>query len=199
MRRVLLAAVACAATLVHAEDDWGFAAAAYWNAPREGDGYASAIVTADRAALHLEGRANYEAIHAQSLFIGWSFEFGEQVKVMVRPIAGFVGNSLRGPIAGFEASASAGKWDYYIETEYVHDQGDKSASYTYAWSELGFRPVEPLRIGIVGQRTRIYGGDRDYQGGGLAQLTLGKATLGAYWFNPASSNQVVIVSLGASF
>ncbi len=204
--RTLLAIAAIAASAAHAQvhggapqPEWEFAAAAYWNAPREGDVYASAIATADRGALHLEGRANYEAIHAQSLFLGWSFEFGEEVKVMARPIVGFVGHSLRGPIAGFEASAAAGRWDYYVEAEYVRDQSDKSASYTYAWSEIGFRPVESLRLGIFGQRTRIYGGDRDYQGGGLAQLTYGKATLSAYWFNPGSSDQVVIVSLGASF
>ena len=205
--RKLLAIAAFAASAANAQGhphepaqpEWEFAATAYWNAPRDGDAYASAIVSADRGALHLEGRANYEAIHAQSLFLGWSFEFGKEVKVMARPIVGFVGHSLRGPIAGFEASVEAGRWDYYVEAEYVRDQSDKSASYTYAWSELGFRPVEPLRLGIVGQRTRIYGGDRDYQGGGLAQLTYGKVTLSAYWFNPGSSDQVVIVSLGASF
>jgi len=205
--RTLLAIAAFAASAAHAQGhphgeakpEWEFAAAAYWNAPRDGDAYASAIASADRGALHLEGRANYEAIHAQSLFLGWSFEFGKEVKVMARPIVGLVGHSLRGPIAGFEASVEAGRWDYYVEAEYVRDRSDKSASYTYAWSELGFRPVEPLRLGIVGQRTRIYGGDRDYQGGGLAQFTYGKATLSAYWFNPGSSDQVVIVSLGASF
>jgi len=205
--RTLLAIAAFAASAAQAQGnphgqaqpEWEFAGAAYWNAPRDGDAYASAIVSADRGALHLEGRANYEAIHAQSLFLGWSLEFGKEVKVMARPIVGLVGHSLRGPIAGFEASAEAGRWDYYVEAEYVRDRGDKSSSYTYAWSELGFRPVEALRLGIVGQRTRIYGGDRDYQGGGLAQFTYGKATLSAYWFNPGSSDQVVIVSLGASF
>ena len=194
-----VAIVACAAGLAHAQDEWSFAATGYWNAPREASSYASAIVSADRGALHLEGRANYEAIHAQSLFVGWTFEAGGEIKVMFRPIAGFVGHSLRGPIAGFEASLGSGRWDYYIEAEYVHDREDHAASYAYAWSELGFRPAEPLRVGLVGQRTRIYGGDRNYQGGGFAQLTYGKATLGTYWFNPGSSSQVVIVSLGAAF
>ena len=191
---------ACGLSLAHAEEaEWSFAATAYWNSPRGSDAYASGIATVDRGALHLEGRANYEAIHAQSLFLGWTFEFGEKVKVMARPIVGVVGHSLRGPIAGFEASAAAGKIDYYIEAEWVRDDSDRQGSYAYAWSELAFRPLEALRIGLVGQRTRTYGNDRDYQVGGLAQYTWNKLTLGAYWFNPGTSDQVVIVSLGAAF
>lgn len=200
MRRFLAALAACAAPLANgAEAEWEFNATGYWNMPRGGDDYASVIVIASRGPLHLEGRANYEAIHAQSLFVGWTFEFGETVKVAARPIVGLVGHSLRGPIGGFEATIAAGKFDYYIEAEHVHSRSEGVTSYTYAWSELGFRPVEPVRLGIVGQRTRIHGGDRDYLGGGFAQITYGKATLGAYWFNPGSSDQVVIVSLGASF
>jgi len=198
----VLAIAFCAIPLVASAADepaWEFNVTGYWNAPKEGDSYASGIAVASRGALHLEARANYEAIHAQSLFVGWTFEAGETVKLEFRPILGFVGHALRGPIGGFEASLSAGKWDYYVEVEHVHSRTEGTDSYTYAWSELAFRPVEPLRLGIVGQRTRVRGADRDYVGGGFAQLTHGKLTLGAYWFNPGSSDQVVIVSLGASF
>jgi len=199
--RLLAAAAACACFVAHAgEPAWEFSTTAYWNAPREGDGYASFIGIASRGALHLEARANYEAIHAQSLLIGWTFEMGDEVKLEARPIAGIVGHSLRGGIWGLEASLSGRrKWDYYIEVERVNSRTQGTDDYTYAWSELGFRPVEPLRLGIVGQRTRIHGSGHDYLGGGFAQYTYGKVTLGAYWFNPGSSEQVVIVSLGAAF
>ena len=198
--RLLAALAACACACAHAEEPaWEFNVTGYWNAPKEGDGYASGIAIASRGALHLEARANYESIHAQSLFVGWTFEAGEKVKLEFRPIVGVVGHSLRGPIGGFEASLSAGKWDYYVEAEHVHSRTEGTDSYTYAWSELGWRPIEALRLGIVGQRTRIHGADRDYLGGGLVQYTWGKVTLGTYWFNPGSSGQVVIVSLGAAF
>jgi hypothetical protein len=198
--RLLAAVAACAAALGHAaENEWEFLATGYWNAPRGGDAYASGIVTAGHGALHLEARANYEAVHSQSAFIGWTFSFGDAVKVEATPIVGFAGNALRGPIAGVEASIAAGKFDYYIEAEYVRDRSAREASYTYAWSEFGYRPVEALRLGLAVQRTRIYGGDRDFQTGPFAQFSWGKATLGAYLFNPGSSEQVVIVSLGAAF
>ena len=198
--RLVAALAACAGLCAHADGaPWEFNVTGYWNAPKGGDPYASGIAIATRGALHLEARANYEAIHAQSIFVGWTFEAGDTVKLEARPIVGLVGHSLRGPIAGFEAAVSAGKWDYYVEAEHVHSRTRGTESYTYAWSELGWRPIEPLRLGIVGQRTRIHGGDRDYVGGGLAQFSWGKVTLGTYWFNPGSSSRVVIVSLSAAF
>ena len=72
-------------------------------------------------------------------------------------------------------------------------------SYFYAWSELGFRPVEWLRFGLAAQRTRAYGGERDIQRGPFAQLTWRRFTLGGFWFNPGSKDQVFVASIGAAF
>ena len=72
-------------------------------------------------------------------------------------------------------------------------------SYTYAWSELGWRPVAWLRVGLAGQRTNTYGGDRSFQRGPFAQFTWGAVTLGGYWFNPGSSAQIFVGSLGVAF
>ena len=178
---------------------WEFAATGYWNAPKGDDAFASGIFAADRGALHLEARANYEAVHAQSAFVGWTFSWGEKVKLEATPIAGAVAGSARGPIAGIEATFSAGAFDYYLEAEHVSPRNEDESSYNYAWTELGWRPSEWLRLGAVGQHTRIYGGDRETQRGGFFQLAHGNTTLGAYWFNPGSSDQVVIVALGAAF
>jgi hypothetical protein len=43
--------------------------------------------------------------------------------------------------------------------------------------------VDWLRIGIAGQRTRIYGDAREFQRGPFAQLTHGPITVGGDWFN----------------
>jgi hypothetical protein len=180
---------------------WEFAATGYWNSIKGGDSYASGIFAADRGALHLEGRANYEAVHAQSLFAGWTFSAGKEegVSLEFTPIVGGVTGAVRGPIAGFEATIAAGKVDFYVEAEYVRDREAKEGSYTYAWSELGYTPVEWLRMGLVGQRTRAYGGDREFQRGGFVQGSWGKVTAAIYWFNPGSSDQVVIGSVGVAF
>jgi len=64
---------------------------------------------------------------------------------------------------------------------------------------LGVQTAEWLQLGVVGQRTRAYGGDRDFQRGPFAELTFGPVTIGGYWFNPGSSEQVVVASIGATF
>ena len=81
------------------------------------------------------------------------------------------------------------------------DQSDREASYTYAWTQLGYRPksAQWSNFGIAAQRTRIYGGEREIQRGPFLELTHGKFTFGGYWFNPGSSQQVVIASVAVSF
>ena len=72
-----------------------------------------------------------------------------------------------------------GRFDLYVEAEYVHDSHDNSSSYLYSWNELGFKPVDWLRLGIAGQRTRIYGGERNIQRGPFADFTIGKFRIAA--------------------
>ncbi|SDD45894.1 hypothetical protein SAMN05216345_109115 [Cupriavidus sp. YR651] len=177
---------------------WSFLATGFWNMPRQEGSYGSGIFAADHGQLHLEARVNYEAIHAQSGFVGWSFSGGETFQYKVTPIVGFVAGSAHGPIAGMEASLAVGKFDYYIEAEYLPGTGT-TTPYTYAWNELAYRPVPWLRFGFVAQRTRIYGGEREFQRGGLLQLTFGKVTGSVYWFNPKSQEQVVIAALTVAF
>ena len=102
-------------------------------------------------------------------------------------------------VPGLEATVTWRKLDFYVEAEYVRDNHERTGSYFYAWSELGFRPVEWLRAGIAGQRTKVYGGERDIQRGPFVQVTWGPVTFGGYWFNPGSSAQVFVGMIGAAF
>jgi len=104
----------------------------------------------------------------------------------------------RGPLH-LEASVAWKQFDFYIEAEYVRDSNQRTDSYFYAWSELGFRPVDWLRVGIAGQRTRTYSNERDIQRGAFAQVTWGPVTIGGYWFNPGSIDRVFVGMIGATF
>jgi hypothetical protein len=202
MRRAALAVYAAVfAITAHAEDNpapgWEFNASGYWNVPRGEDAFATGVFIAKRGALHLEARANYEAVHAQSAFVGWNFSWGKEVTLEATPIVGGVTGTARGPIVGIEATVSAGKFDWYIEAEHVRDRVD--GHFNYAWTELGYRPVEWLRLGLVGQHTRVYGSDRTVERGPFVQVTYGKVTLGGYWFNPGASDQVAVAMLAVGF
>jgi len=149
--------------------------------------------------LHLEARYNYESIGARSAFVGWTFSGGDTVAWEVTPLLGGAWGSVHAFVPAVEASLSWRQFDFYVEAEAVRDQREHSDSYFYAWSELGYRPVEWLRVGLVAQRTRAYGGERDIQRGPFAQLTWRRVTLGGFWFNPGAKDQVFVASLGVAF
>jgi len=178
---------------------WEFAVTAYPTDIRGGDQYTSGIAAADRGPLHLEARYSYEAVGARSAFVGWTFSGGDTVTWELTPIIGGAWRAIHATIPGVEASVAFGRFDVYVEAEYVHDHAHHTDNYIYAWSELGFKPQEWLRIGVVGQHTRAYGGDRDVQRGPFAQVSWGPATLGAYWFNPGAHDQIVMGSIGLAF
>ena len=210
-RTVAAVAAALACTAVGAEEaagrraappdkpSWEFALTAYPTNVRGGDNYTSGIGVADRGPLHLEARYNYESIGARSAFVGWTFSGGDAITWEVTPLLGGAWGSLHAFIPAAEVSVAWRQFDFYIEAEAVRDQRQQSDSYFYAWSELGFRPAEWLRFGLVAQRTRAYGGERDIQRGPFAQLTWRRVTLGGFWFNPGSKDQVFIAALGVAF
>jgi len=204
-------AAALASTAVGAEEgagrraappekpSWEFALTAYPTDVRGGENYTSGIGVADRGPLHLEARYNYESIGARSAFVGWTFSGGDTIKWELTPLLGGAWGTVHAFVPAVEASVSWREFDFYIEAESVRDNHEHSDSYYYAWSELGYRPAEWLRFGLAAQRTRAYGGERDIQRGPFAQLTWNRVTLGGFWFNPGSKDQVFVASLGVAF
>ena len=174
-------------------------ATGYYYAMRDQPDFGVGVVALNRGPLRLEARYNYEARDAGSAFVGWKFAGGDELTFEVTPIVGALFGAARGFVPGVEASLAWGPFDAYIEAEYVRDLEQSSASYYYAWSELGWKPTDWLRVGVAGQRTRIVDTGRELQRGVFVQLIAGGATLGIYAFNPDSGSRYVIVSLGAQF
>lgn len=178
---------------------WEFEVTAYPTFVRGGDNFTSAVAAADHGALHLEARYNYESVGARSAFVGWTFSGGDETTWELTPIVGGAWGTTQAFVPGLEATVTHGRLDFYIEAEYVRDHHESSSSYLYAWSELGFQAAEWLRLGLAGQRTRAYGGARDVQRGPFAEFAVGGITIAGYWFNPGSSEQVAIASIGVTF
>jgi hypothetical protein len=171
----------------------------YYYAMRDQPDFGVGVATIDHGPLHFEGRYNYEVRDAGSAFVGWKFSGGETVTFEVTPIVGAMFGAGRGVIPGVEASVGWGPFDAYTEVEYVDDRAQEGGRYTYAWSELAWRPVEWLRVGVVGQRTRTVDTDRELQRGVFAQATWQQVTFSLYGFNPDSTARYVIGSVGVRF
>jgi len=166
--------------------------------PGEGD-FLLGIGTADKGALHLEARWNYEDRDTGSVLAGWNFSGGETFEWAVTPLAGVAAGDTDAVLGGVELSLAWKQLDYYLEGEAAYDLHDSSDNFVYGWSELGWMPVDWLRVGLVGQRTRVVDTGLDVQRGLMAQGIVGRFTFGADWFNPGSDDEFVVAIFEVSF
>jgi hypothetical protein len=196
---LVMAASPVAALAAEPDAAPSFAVTGYHYAMRDQPDFGVGVATIDHRQWHFEARYNYEVRNAGSAFVGWKFKGGETVTFEVTPIVGGLFGGARGVIPGVEASVAWGPFDAYIEAEYVNDRSQDSGSYYYAWSELAWKPVEWLRVGLVGQRTHTVDSDRDLQRGVFAQVTVQRLTFSVYGFNPDSSARYVVASVGVRF
>jgi len=141
------------------------------------------IVTADRTALHLEARYNYENLDTGSAFVGWNFAGDGEVDWSATPMFGLVFGETDGAAPGVETDLSWQALYLYIESEYVIDFNTSEANFLYAWIEATGSPTEWLRAGLVAQRTRAYETALDVQRGLMLEGTRAAWSLGVYWFN----------------
>ena len=178
---------------------WSVSASVYtYLLPDEGN-YAQPTLAADRDALHLEARYNYEALDTASAWAGYNFEGGQAITWAITPMLGGVFGDTTGIAPGYKGSLGWWKLELYSEGEYVFDTGESSDSFFYNWSELSIAPVEWLRAGVVTQRTRAYRSDRDIQRGLLVGVTYRQLDVTAYVLNPDESTPTAVIALVLGF
>ena len=114
-------------------------------------------------------------------------------------MAGGVVGDTRGVAPGYELTLSYGRFELYSEGEYVFDTDDSADSFFYDWAQLGYSPVEWLKVGLVSQRTRTYHTGLDVQRGLFAGFVYKSLTLSVYVFNPGWETPTVVTSLALSF
>ena len=168
---VMVLFVLFAGTAAMAESDekaWSYYASAYaYLLPGNDDDYLQPTFTADRGWLHLEARYNYEAPETGSLWAGYNFSVGEKVTFEATPMLAAVFGATTGVAPGYKATLSWTKLTFYSEGEYLFDTNESADSFFYAWSELSWSVADWCRLGVVGQRTKVYQTDRDIQRGVL--------------------------------
>ena len=149
--------------------------------------------------LHLEGRYNYEDRNTVSLWAGHRFKFGKEVTFVVVPMAGIVFGNTNGLAPGLETEIVYHKFDFYSESEYVFDFESKENNFFYLYSELALRPIQPLRTGIIAQRTKLFQTEHEVQRGLFAEDYFGRFRAGVFYFNPFDSDNFWIASFSVDF
>jgi hypothetical protein len=181
-----------------ADAEWAFSASAYMYFVPGDRSYAQPSFTADRSALHLEARYNYEDMRTASLWVGYNLAGGDELGWTLTPMFASVFGRSNGVAPGCRGSLSYWKLELYSEGEYLFDFGDAAASFFFNWSELTIAPLTWLRAGLVTQRTRAYATTRELQRGVLAGVSFGIASLTGYVLNPDDNRPIVIVAMSLS-
>lgn len=154
--------------------------------------YAQPTVSLDRDWLHLEGRVNYEDLSTGSAWAGYNFSVGHALTFEISPMVGAVFGDTTGVGLGYTGSLAWRNVDLSSETEFVFDAETSADNFLYTWSEIGWTPVSWLRTGLAVQRTKVYQTEFDIQRGVFAAVSLRRADISAYVFNPDASPTVVL-------
>jgi hypothetical protein len=149
-------------------------------------------VSLDRDWLHVEGRLNYEDLSTGSVWAGYNVSVGDAVTFEITPMMGAIFGDTTGLGVGYKGSVAWRNVDVSSETEFVFDTESSADNFLYTWSELGWTPVSWLRTGLAVQRTKVYQTEFDIQRGVFAAVSLRRAEVSAYLFNPDADPTVVI-------
>jgi hypothetical protein len=161
--------------------------------------YVDPVFSANRTWLHLEARYNDENLRTGSLWVGYNFETGKNLVLNVTPMIGGVFGRTTGIAPGCEASLSYRKVQLSISNEYVFDTTHKSGNFYNTWPQITYAPIDWLRVGLVGQRTRAFQTGLDVQRGFLVGVSRGKWESKAYVFNAGFTGPTVVLELGLTF
>jgi hypothetical protein len=201
-----LLSTAVLATAAHAQEHdatkarrWSASATAYqYLLPDDAD-FLLPLVTADRGALHLEGRYNYEEHQTASLWAGWTFSLERGFTLDLTPMAGAVFGHTNGVAPGVESDMTVGPVNWYAEAEQVFDLDDSANNFLYLWSELSVSPREWFRAGLVGQRLRTHETGLEVERGLLIGVSHAALDATLYAFNLGTDARFTVISLGVHF
>ncbi len=152
----LLAAPAAAQTTGGTGRAWQFTAYVdLYHEPGEAT-FLIPTLFADRGALHLEARYNYEDYDTGSLFAGRTFTFGSDTTYLkLTPMIGVFFGTSRGVAPAVEVEAGWRRLAWWLEAEYAVDPGDSANNFFYSWSELNWYVRDWLWVGASAQRMRL--------------------------------------------
>src|SRR5688572_21009960 len=157
------------------------------------------VFRADRKALHLEARYNYEDIETFSIWTGYNFYGGEEFTYAFIPMLGGVFGRTSGVGTGIEIALNYKGFELYSEGEYLFDSEAVENNFYYNWTDLTYSPKDWLWFGLSAQRTRLYDTDLDIQRGLLVGGGLKNWELTGYLYNIGFDDPFVLLTLSVSF
>jgi hypothetical protein len=85
------------------------------------------------------------------------------------------------------------------EGEFFGMPSDASGNFLYTWTELGYSPLDWLRVGVVAQNTRLYDRSHEYDPGFFAGAAFWHVDAGFYVFSPFVAERSYTLIFGIDF
>lgn len=157
------------------------------------------VFQADKNALHLEARYNYEDVETFSAWAGYNISGGNAFEYTLTPMIGGVVGLTNGIAPGLEITLGYKGFELYSEAEYLFDSASPENNFFYNWADFTYSPKDWLWFGISAQRTRLYETDLDIQRGLLAGAGLKQWELTTYLYNLGFDDPFLLITLSVSF
>ncbi|MBL7903115.1 MAG: hypothetical protein JNK73_14050 [Bacteroidia bacterium] len=157
------------------------------------------VVRADKGALHLEARYNYEDLNTFSAWAGYNISGGKKWEYTFTPMLGGVIGNSNGLAPGLEFTIAHKNFELYSESEYLFEFSDKTNNFFYNWTDLTYAPNDWLWFGLSGQRTRLYKTDLEIQRGFLLGGGFKNWEFTGYLYNLFFDEPFVIFTLSFSY
>lgn len=180
--------------------EWSFDASAFVFDPPDADVFVSPILAADRGALHLETRWNYEDLETASLFAGRTIEIRGSVAGSITPVMGLVMGATDGFAPGVELDLAWRRFAFSSESEVIVDFHEADDNFLYTWLEGTVHVAGGVRLGFAAQRMKPVETALELQRGPMIQLARLRGWLAFYWFNPdRPDDETLVAGAGWSF
>jgi hypothetical protein len=174
---------------------WEFSSSVFYSDPPGSEGRLTPIVYADRGALHLELRYNYEDLETTALFAGWTYETGEELALSLTPMLGAVAGETDGIAPALEFDLGWRRFAWYAESEYLFDSHERDDDFFYSWSTLTYGFTDWLSAGLVTERSKLVDTDLALQRGLALEVTREHLGFSLYAYNLGTDDSYAVVAL----
>ncbi len=178
-----------------ADGVWELSGSMFYSDPPGSEDRLTPILYADRGALHLELRYNYEDLETVSFFAGRSFELGEELTAGITPMLGFAAGDTDGIVPALELDLGWRRFAWYVESEYLFDLDDRDDDFFYSWSTLTYGFTDWLSAGLVTERSKLVDTDHSLQRGIALEFAHASLGFSLYGYNLGSDDSYGVVAL----
>ncbi len=142
-----------------------------------------------------EIRYNYEELQTVSVNAGKKFSFNKQVNFSITPFAGLVLGRLTGGNAGSNISAEYQNLFFSSESQYTFSLKERSESFFFNWSEMGYQVTKFMYAGMALQFTHPFEIKNNWEPGFMVGIVYKNWTFPLYAFNPVQKNRNYVLGI----